>query len=277
MDIDSLLERYLYEPLLATIDSEQLLRAPLTPGYHLDEDRIFAIKTNPRFKAWFALNENSLLLMNANSNPASNLEMSFVSAQAYERAMEVSREQRNGETKLVPIAFFCSQHRDYRKDVHGSPAELAMSLLLQLVDAYREFSPEDLTAAFNEFDPEDIETILATFGALVSRLPASAIVVLIVDGLRFFAQPRERRIAMADVVARLVDVHRQEHAAMLKFLFANSTKMDILEEIFTDDEILHLPTDLSVEQGYNTMLWKHPVDLETPEKDRHGSNNDSEI
>ncbi|RYP89696.1 hypothetical protein DL770_004184 [Monosporascus sp. CRB-9-2] len=277
MDIDHLLERYLYEPLLVTTDSEQLLRVPLTPGYHLDEDRIFAIKTSPRFKAWFALNESSLLLMNANSDPASNLEMSFVSAQAYERAMEVSREQMNGETKLVPIAFFCSQHRDYRKDVHGSPAELAMSLLLQLVDAYHEFSPEDLPAAFDEFDPEDIESILATFGALVSRLPASAIVVLIVDGLRFFAQPKERRIAMADVVARLVDVHRQEHAAMLKFLFANSTRMDFLEEIFTDDEILHLPTDLSVEQGYNTMLWKYPVDLESPEKDRDGSNNDSEI
>ncbi|RYP68602.1 hypothetical protein DL771_006574 [Monosporascus sp. 5C6A] len=277
MDIDSILERYLYEPLLVTTDSEQLLRVPLTPGYNLDEDRIFAIKTNPRFKAWFALNESSLLLVNANSDPASNLEMSFVSAQAYERAMEVSREQRNGETKLVPITFFCSQHRDYRKDVHGSPAELAMSLLLQLVDGYREFSPEVLTAAFDEFDPEDIESILATFGALVSRLPASAIVVLIVDGLRFFAQPRERRIAMADVVAGLVYVHRHEHDAMLKFLFANSTRTDFLEDIFTDDEILHLPIDVSVEQGYNTMLWRHSVNLESPETDRDGSNNDGEI
>ncbi len=267
LDIDNIINRYLYDASLVSTDCEHLLRSPFVPGRHMDEDRILAIKVNPRFRAWLAAGESSLLFMNANSTPSSNLEMSFVSAQVFQRAAEVSSEQRqaSARSELIPLAFFCSQHQDYRRDVNGPPSELAMSLLLQLVDAYRGFRPEDLAAAFDggDFDPKDIKSILAAFGSLVSRLPSSVIVILIVDGLRFFWHPKTRRDGTAKVVAGLVDIHHREHDAILKFLFANSTRADFLEDIFADDETLRLPTQLSVGHSYNTTRWRRPVDLES--------------
>lgn len=269
-EAEDLLKRYQYDPTLVPTDCEKLLEFPFSQTSLIDEDRIHAIKSNIRFKTWVVVNESALLLMNANSPSASNLDMSFVSAQALQHAVEVSTraaEQTNARSQLIPLAFFCSRHSDYSRDVYATPEELGISLLLQLVDAYRGFDPEDLAAVSEGLRPDEngqitgLGGILDIFGHLVSRLPGSVIVILIVDGLKYFAQPRRRRDRMADLVAGLVAVYRAEHAATLKFLFANSTRTtDYLQDLFSDDEILQLPRDSNVEQGYNTGSWAKRID-----------------
>lgn len=195
---------------------------------HIDEERVHAIKSNIRFQNWLRLNESALLLMNDISPSPSDISMSFVSAQTYKCAMLVSAdaaEQTNAPGQLVPLVFFCSQHRDYPRDPYATPEALGMRLLLQLVDKYRGFDSTDLGAAFEELRPDengrvhDLDLILQAFGYLVSRLPASVIVVLIVDSLETFAHPRDRGDRLAHLVAGLVAVYHAEHAAMLKFLF----------------------------------------------------------
>lgn len=260
VDTKDILQRYFYDPKLVLADCDHLLGVPFGPINRIDHDRIHAIKKNPRFGAWLQLNESSLLLLNANSDGESSLDMSFVSAQVFQSAEKVSTEQANIEAKVIPLAFFCSQHRDYRRDAYGAPSELAISLLLQLVNTYRGFIPEDLAAAFDDFNPEDIGSIFTTFDFLVSRLPATVMVFLIVDGLRYFGYPKKRRDEMTAVVAGLVDIYRREHTAKLKFLFANSTRADFLEHLFPEEK-LQLPRELWIEQGYNTRSWTKRVNL----------------
>ena len=261
-DIDGLLNQYLYEPSLVTTDYEHLLGVPNHAGRDFDEDRVSAIKACPQFKDWIQRGDSSLLLVNANLDTPSSLEMSFVSAQAFKRAMEIYGEETNAGPKLIPLAFFCGQHEDYRRDENGHPSELAMSLLLQLVDRYRAFHPEHVAVAFERFNPEDIESILKAFKTLISCLPEHMIVFIIIDSLRSFGRPKKRRNDLVEVVEGLVDICRGRHPATLKVLFANSTRAEYLEDIFTNDETLRVPASAPIEGGYNTRSWLQPVDLD---------------
>ena len=241
-------------------DYEYLLQVPYQPGRDFDEDRVHTIKSAPQFKAWTQHGESPLLFVNANLDPPSSPEMSFVSAQAFEKGMQIFNEQADPDVGLIPLAFFCSRHDDERHDKYAHSSEIVMSLLLQLVDRYRDFIEEDLATAFHEFNPEDIESILGAFNTLVSRLPENVILFLIVDGMRSFGRPRRRRDEMVQVVAGLVDICRQ-HPTKLKGLFANPTRADYLEEIFTNQETLRVPASLPSQLGYNTRNWLEPVDL----------------
>jgi hypothetical protein len=42
---------------------------------------------------------------------------------------------------IVPLAYFCSQHRDYHRDIAASPVELVLNILLQLIRRYPSFPP----------------------------------------------------------------------------------------------------------------------------------------
>jgi hypothetical protein len=143
--VDELLKQYLFDPNLVPTDCQQVMKLRHKPGYDIDEDRIFAIRSHPRFLAWLELNESSsILLVNANSALSTSPEMSFVSAELYQHVVELTSQKAKPSTELIPLAFFCSQHWDFDKDENGTPSELAMSLLLQLLDTYRDFDPEVL-------------------------------------------------------------------------------------------------------------------------------------
>ncbi|CAJ2507742.1 Uu.00g089280.m01.CDS01 [Anthostomella pinea] len=245
VDIDGIFEHYLYEPRLITTDSNSLLDVPFRPGYDMDEHRILAIRQNPSFKAWLVLDQSSMLLLNANSEMASSLEMSYLSAKTFQRVLEISTEQADAPTKLITLAFFCSRHQDYMRDINGKPAELAMTLLLQLLDQYRDFDQNMLAAIPDPLDPDDLGSICLTFGCLLAALPQNVIVILIIDGLRFYTQPARRRDLTRHVIEYLVD-------------------SIFIEDLFTNDEVLNIPKSMWATEGYNTSVWKKPMALERP-------------
>jgi len=267
--VDELLGRYLYDADLIHTDCENVLKFPFRPGYDLDKDRILAIRSHRRFLAWLELNEPSVLLLNANSDPATNSEMSFVSAKLYQHILKLVDQEAKSTPTFIPLIFFCGQHRDYERDENGTPSELAMSLLLQLLDAWRGFTPDLLAKETARLDPETTESVCDAFGSLISSLPPHAIVILIVDGLRYFAQPSVRRQEMIVVVESLVGIHRQGSRATLKFLFANSARCEYLENIFMDEEYLRIRKDGYVVGGggHIASAWNLPDPAErlTPE------------
>jgi phosphoserine phosphatase len=122
-----------------------------------------------------------------------------------------------------------------------------MNLLLQLIDlGRREVDPAVLQQCYEQVKPGDIASITSMFEALISSLSSGAIVVIIVDGLHFFSQPRERCHGTREVVTRLVEIYRDMSVrnATVKILLASPTKPDFVEDAFGDDEILELPRAL---------------------------------
>lgn len=261
LSTEQVLETYFYEPTLIPEDCESILKLPFKPGYQFDEDRLIVIQSNPRVEAWLQLNESSLLLLNANSDPAESSEMSFLSAKIFQRVSTVADELKDSSNRLIPLAFFCGRHRDYLGDVNGKPNELAMSLLLQLLDKGRDLGFSNLGDAFDHLDPQDIASIFSVFRKLLSQLPRSVIVILIIDGMRYFSYPPQRQTGLQEVMDELVSIHRTEYKATLKFFFANSARAEYVEYLFEDDEILRMPRDLAGASRYGLLPWKHPVNF----------------
>lgn len=123
----------MFEPDLVPRDVKYLLRQGTTTlQQKVQPHRLQAIQDNPRIRAWLSLDSPSLLLINGSSTSHLDLSTSFFSAKVMDTLMQQASQQRKN-IEIIPLAYFCVVHKNFSKDVAANPAELAMSLLLQLV------------------------------------------------------------------------------------------------------------------------------------------------
>ncbi|KAM0413844.1 hypothetical protein ACHAPD_007086 [Fusarium lateritium] len=244
--VEDVLTEWRYEPDLVHNDYTKILRSQHIPGYEIDQDLVTTIKFHPRFQSWLTLDESLVLFVDTRSdNPISSLEMPVVAAEIYQRleafADEHNREAHGDVARIIPLAFFTSQHKHMSGDPNSSPNELAMSLLLQLVDHYRDFNRDDLDLVATEVDPTDIEAIFFVFESLLAQLSQNTILILIIDDLNPFTQPVSRKRGMMLVIELMLDIHRNcEYTAKLKFVFGNSSRNEFSHGIFEEDETLRI-------------------------------------
>lgn len=253
-----ILTRYGYNSLLAPNDCLFLLNVRgRFARLRLEEDRITAIRTNPRLLAWLIIDNSSMLLLDGNTERLTNNETSFVAARVVEGTLNLL-EQQKPNVKVIPLAFFCGCHR---LDSYATVPQLAMSLLLTLVDIYKGFDAITLQECINEINEHDFVSIVNLLEKLVLRLPQGVIVVLVVDGLRYFSQPRTRSQEMQEVMARLVGIYRKSPRATLKFLFTNASKSDPVRGLLCDDEVLRIPKDLPMRGGCHGSRWNSKIEF----------------
>lgn len=252
---DDLLAELLYDRSLVPADVAALLAlgSAANPA-HLDPDRVLAAQKNPRLLAWLSLDAPALLLVNGAAEPTSQ-SVSFVAAKVVRSLL---LQDASEAMELVALAYFCGRHWDYRRDEAGSPDEMAMSLLLQLVDQYRRFEPKALQECLDKAVPHDVVAICDAFGALLARLPSTAVVYLVIDGLHAFSTPPERQRQMREVVELLVGIYRRQSGPVLKFLFSGPTR-SAMEELFEAGEIVDLPHNPPPQGGYGLSWWQNPL------------------
>ncbi|KAK8032281.1 hypothetical protein PG990_002015 [Apiospora arundinis] len=237
------LEELQYDPSLVQQDMEALLRlsrpSSVTP---IDANRFHAIRRNPRVRAWVSVDEPGLVLLNGGSE-ASDSSTSLVMAKIASTILQQQSNKASSEMKVVVLTYFCGQHRNYYRDTAASPSELAMSLLLQLVDKYPGFSKPALQDCLDCTDPQDIPSICDSLRRLLEELPSDAVVYLVVDGIAHFAAPRERMDGMREVIELLVEAFHAKMSATLKFMFSSPARSAFVEDLFEEDEILNIPRD----------------------------------
>ncbi|KAI7783714.1 hypothetical protein LA080_011423 [Diaporthe eres] len=197
---------------------------------------------NPRIRAWLSLDSPSLLLVNGSSTSHLDLSTSFFSAKIID-TLTRQLSQPHKDIEIIPLAYFCVQHKNYSKDVAAHPAELAMSLLLQLVDMHRSFKPKLLQKCLDETKPYNITSIFESLARLLDGLPPEAMVFVIIDGIEHFTRPDERRIGLREVCSQLLQVFREQRVAKVKLLFTSAQKAVMLEALglIMDDEIVNIP------------------------------------
>ncbi|KAK4213818.1 hypothetical protein QBC37DRAFT_343367 [Rhypophila decipiens] len=295
VNIDALLGDFGYDPGMVYHDCEdihQILRPSRrhnsAQGEDFEEERVVAMQSNPRIRAWLVLNRPSMLFLNSRSAAPSQprSEVSLVCAKIVNRLLEIhasqqvyyqnqGRRRRKASPFIIPLVFFCGQHhRD--NDFVGTAAGLAMSLLLQLVDRGRAVlhsllgEDQSLGERFQLLlnNPEDIDGIIAIFHILLDKLQGRNIfVVVIIDGLKLFMRDPKRGVGTRAVMEGLVSIYRNqagdEAAPTLKFLFASTARLEGLEYLFDeDDEVLHLPRVIHDTWSDNDARWKRPMELE---------------
>lgn len=248
LDIDTLLDQYLYDAQLVHRDCQSIFRSRYAPGYDLDEDLVSTVKSNPRFLSWLTLDESSLLLLDTRSdNQTCSLEMPVVTAEIFRDILTFSNTQVSANkepiTAFICLAFFCSQHKDYARDLNAQPTELVMSILLQLLDQYSDFDPQNLANIFSDFEPSDLDSVLSAFEALVKELPSHVFLVALVDDISCFTWPIVRRRGMEYIMERLSCIHRERrYKTTFKLLFGNSAQNSYANKTFMEDEALRLWT-----------------------------------
>lgn len=239
----NVLSELMYEPGLVPRDIDDILRQSTMPLHHrLQPRRVTAIQENPRVQAWLTLDESSILLVNGNAASHLDLSTSFFSARVVRTLAEQPSQYREN-IEIVPLAYFCGQHQDFLRDAAASPSELAMSLLLQLVDRHREFDAADLRRCLDDTDPKNVESIMESLGALLGHLPSRAIVYLVVDGVEHFARPDLRKAEFQDVLIKVVNLFQFQKRAKLKILFTSTQRGVLLDDLnlLADDEIVNIP------------------------------------
>ncbi|KAL1862672.1 hypothetical protein Daus18300_008470 [Diaporthe australafricana] len=240
---EDVLEHLLYDPHLVTKDMEDLLRqGAASVNQRLQPHRLLAIQDNPRIKAWLSLDSPSLILVNGNSTSHLDLSTSFFSAKIMNTLMKQGS-QSHKNIEIIPIAYFCGQHQNYNRDVAANPAELAMSLLLQLVDRHWDFEPKVLQKCIERTIPDEIESILDSLARLLDHLPSEAMVFVIIDGIEHFTRPDERKSGLREALVRLVGLFREHQGAKMKLLCLSAQKGIMLEGLglLMDDEIVNIP------------------------------------
>lgn len=237
------LSELMYESDLVPRDIDDILRQGTMPLHHrLQPRRVTAIQENPRVQAWLTLDESSILLVNGNAASHLDLSTSFFSARVVRTLVEQASQNREN-LEIVSLAYFCGQHQNFSRDAAASPSELAMSLLLQLVDRHGEFDAVDLRRCLEDTDPKNVGSIMKSLGTLLAHLSSRAIVYLVVDGVEHFTRPDLRRAEFQDVLVQLVDLFQLQKRAKLKILFTCTQRGVLLEDLdlLAENEIVNIP------------------------------------
>jgi hypothetical protein len=250
IDPEHVLAHFLYEPDLLPSDCMTLnKRASRSRRTSHNPGRLVALQTNPRLQAWLTVDEPSLFLLNGRAEPRPDSAVSLFTAHMIQQLVDHYRtcnEQGNSSVAVIPIAFFCGQHRDWQEDSNGNPEELAMSLLLQLIDGARRYlDPAVLRQCYERTRPESISSVCSMFESLVLSMNSEVVLIIVVDGLRFFTQPAERCGGTKQVVSSLVSLFRLKSEATLKMLFSSPTRSEFVEDLFDGEEVLAMPRDVA--------------------------------
>ncbi|KAK8047126.1 hypothetical protein PG996_015190 [Apiospora saccharicola] len=180
-----ILAEFQYDQALVPQDIKALLRLsrPSNTISPIDANRAHAILWNPRIGVWLSDHAPYLYLLNGGSQEATDATTSFVMAkiagtlleqQQHHHHYHQNHQQPGSDSfgmKVIGLAYFCRQHRNYYRDAAASPSELAMSLLLQLIDRYPNFPSATLQDCLDRTDPQDISSICDSLRRLLEELP----------------------------------------------------------------------------------------------------------
>ncbi|XXG99266.1 hypothetical protein Hte_005603 [Hypoxylon texense] len=255
---NDLLQDLAYEKRLINDDCQDILDIRKGFGTRLDTDRIISAQSSSQLQAWLSINDSSLLLVEGGCSTSSNSEISYVAAQVVESVLELSKN--SSTVPIMPLAFFCSQHRNRRRDVYGRPQGLAKALLSQLIDQFTGLSSEELQACQNNLDTDDIESICKVFRRIMKKLPSNWIVVLVLEGIDIMMEDKTRD-QLRYITQSLVRTHGGKHAATLKFLFTCTTSSRPIDDLFQEWDVLRIPRVLSSPGSYRGLLWKDSGNL----------------
>ncbi|KAF7534355.1 hypothetical protein G7054_g6316 [Neopestalotiopsis clavispora] len=273
LNVETLLDKFCYERDLVPDDCQTLMKL-MNPHRSsvTDYDRIISIESSFRIQAWLIIDEPSLLLIDGRAESRRDIEVSIFVARIVHRLHSWQAEFTDTDEDapiIVSLAFFCSQHRG-RQDVHSNPTELAMSLLLQLMDQCREdFSSSLLQKVAQELDPTNMSSICSKLEELIMSLGGNVVLILLIEGLIHFTQDEVQTSQTQELISFLVAIYRRRPTATLKLLFSSPTRPDFVEDLFQDKELLRLPRSVASAHSPNNMHWKKPVEFRS-RTDRDG-------
>lgn len=230
-----------YDPCLVARDCESFIsRLELIGFGEADQEYLTAVHHNDRIREFLTADTSSLLAVIGNCDPQPDSSISLLTAKIVQRLFDISSGRNHGDQiiRIIPLAFFCGEHRS-RRDPYANPTGLALSLLLQLIDRHYDYMTlECLDRCRSYIKSADMRNICKTLAELINSLGDKVILVVVIEGLEFFAQTKGMRDATRHLLHTLVSTYRSGAEAMMKILFTSPSRLDFVEDILEDEEIL---------------------------------------
>lgn len=225
------------------------------------ETYLTAMQCSFRMRVFLTADEPSLLAVMGHCDPQPDSEISLLTAKIVDRLFFVIHARHVGEKlAIIPLAFFCGRHR---RDRYTNPTEVALSLLMQLIDRYRDYIDlEFLDRCRASMEPTDIQSVCCALRELIESLSDNVILVVIIDGLEFSAQATGMRESARHLFQTLVSIYRSRLKAMMKCLFMSSSRLGLVGNVLGDDEILEISMDSHHYGQYPEWLGHEPLQLE---------------
>lgn len=261
--VNEILEEYAYNEDLLPDDIDYLLGVISRRGKRvIDQVLLSAILSSSTLRAWAFIDESSLLLIHGRALTRQESAVSLASAEIVRQMLQSPEDPRNPmseETSIIPIAFFCGQHRG--RDAMSNSNKLISNLLLQLLDRGRHvISEEAVQHCWQDMGAGDTGDFLVAFQNLVTSLPGNTFLTVVVDGIDFFSRTSTSREETGLIVAGLVDLAREGHIeATLKVLFTSSSRPQFVENLFFEDEVLNMPRSIASRGSNRQPNWEFPT------------------
>lgn len=259
------LEDFYYDQDLVVQDCDYFhSRLAATSIGELEQKYLIAIQHSSQLRDFLTVDESAILAIIGHCNPQPESGISLWTAKVVQRVFHITQGHEPTEdiVKIIPMVFFCGRHRN-RTDPNFSPVELALSLLLQLIDRHRDhINPEFLDRCRLYMSPPDIRSVCDALEEAICSLDGNVILVVIIEGLEFFAQAAEMREPTRHLVHTLVDIYRSRPKATMKFLFTSSSNLNLFENVLEDSEVLEIKLDSQDNGLYPEWLCLEPLQIE---------------
>lgn len=246
-----ILKKIDYDPLVVQSDLEVLLQLPgiLSLG---DHNRASALMMHPTLGEWIACTESSLLLVNGRSTARTRSPVSYVCATLVEAFADAAR---NSKAHVITLSFFCGEHLDFTQDRDAYPFGMMLTILAQLLMAYKDFDIEKVRPFWQTVQQlEDISSVCRLFKELLKQLPEETRVFCIIDGISYYEGP-DRRDDVIEAVRGLISIVRKLREPVIKILMSSPASCNYVWELFDQDEILNMSWNCPNRGGLKALDW----------------------
>lgn len=205
--------------------------------------------------------ESSLLAVMGHCDPQPDSEISLPTVKIVDRLFFVIQARDpNEKFAIIPMVFFYGRHR---RDRYTTPTEVALSLLVRLIDRHRDhIDLEFLDRCRSSIEPTDIHSVCCVLRKPIERLSNNVILVVIIEGLEFSAHTAGIRESARHFFQTLVSIYRSSLEATMKCLFMSSSRLELVGNVLEDDEILEISMDSHHHEQYPEWLLHEPLQLE---------------
>lgn len=240
------------------------LKCALRWGQQLDlrsQDRGVYIMNSTKLKDWLLSERNGILLINGNEPELDqNIHAtSFLSAHLINSVCATKK-------NMICIYWFCSLHRNARKDPHATVAAIVLSLICQLLSRCKRF---DLSffhrRHLHGVREGDLDIICNTLDELILQLPKRTVLFLVLDCLSFL-EDAQRRADVQYLVGRLCQVARTPGKAVFKLLINNAGGRFRAGSEIEKEDTLMVPQSVDGDgAGFSRLMWNLRIEQQVKE------------
>jgi len=204
-----------------------------------DQQKVHELSNHIRLQTFIEVDYSYILMINGapRSQHVPRSVVTFVSAKLVDSLRQVCQSNRI----YCALAYFCGEHHR-KQDEFSSARDMIITLLLQLLDQYRDFEAELLETCRATIFSKDIKGLCDLFERFVQALPEQTVLFCVLDGIGFFETPQARMVDTMAIIERLLQLSRERapESPIVKLLFTTPARCLHFSRLFEPYEVFTL-------------------------------------